>query len=171
MSVYGAPLEASGAEHSLESEAVLRGEGLLWSRSFLENAQPHRLILKRGQQRMVLIRGWPEAGLLEAHFQPRLIVGLALTARDFARQGKLEGCGYAFISADDRPAPAFAAALRDLARANWSIDLEASRLVLVGGYTALGLAEQQQQQPTPDQQKYFERWKSCKPRASQRVEA
>lgn len=128
MPVYDAPLEPGGAEGDLDEE-VVGSEKVPLSGSALGSTPPRWLILKRGRQHMALFLGWPEAGMLEACQKLGMTIGLALTADDFAAQRLIEGCGYVFIGADHRRAAVFATALRDLARANWSIDRDASRLV------------------------------------------
>ena len=92
---------------------------------------------------MVLFRGWPEPPVIEAFQQLHLTIGLALTAEDFTGQGRLEGCGYAFIGAGGRATSALADALRDLARLNWSFDHDASWPVIVSQGGVHGPSKQQ----------------------------
>lgn len=137
MPAYEAPLVTGGVGGSRSGRPLL-------DQSFLESMPPRWLILRRGEERMVLFRGWPEPPIVEAFQQLHLTIGLALTADDFAGQGRLEVCGYAFIGACGRAKSAFADALRDLARINWSIDHDASWPVIVShGGAHGGLSKQQ----------------------------
>jgi len=149
MPVYDAPSESGGAEDTPEDEAGASCDAPLGV-PFLGGARPHRLILKREAQRLVLFQGWPEGDVLSVFQALRMTIGLALTADDYAERRQLEGYDYAFIGAKDQKRTVFASALRDLALANWSIDREASRAVqeaswsvIVGGYQPAATAEAQ----------------------------
>lgn len=152
MSARDTPRDAGGAEDGQEDVTGSSGKALPPVRSRPESASQHWLILSRGSQRMVLFRGWPEAGVIEAFRRLEMEIGCALGAGDVALNPRFEDCGYAFIGADSLPALVFAAALRDLGRANWSIDQDASWPVITGGYAPDPTAERQSPATSPQQQ-------------------
>ncbi len=133
MTVHSAPPVAGGAVDGLANEAI-RPSRPSPDGSTSAEGQPRWLVLKHAQGRMVIFRGWPEKSLRLAFEKLSMSIGLALSAEEFAMVPSLQGCSHLFIGTDHQKRTAFAAALRDLERAGWSVDPEATWPVIEGSY-------------------------------------
>lgn len=133
MSIFDAPRPDAGADDGLDDgpdRQTWRSRG----QPGLEENPSQWLILKRGQERLALFLGWPEPGLAQTFRERAMTIGLALEGPDLAEPGRFDDCGYVYIGLQHRLGSTLADALRDLSRANWTVDQEAAWPVITGGY-------------------------------------
>ncbi|MGI9420260.1 MAG: hypothetical protein ACR2RA_20745 [Geminicoccaceae bacterium] len=135
MPIFDAPRPDAGADDGLDEEPSRQTTSPSGDRSGLRETLPQWLILKRGEARLALFRGWPEPGLARTFRQMAMTIGLALEGRDLGERGRFDDCGYVYIGTHRCHGGAFTDALRDLARAGWTIDQDALAWpVITGGY-------------------------------------
>lgn len=80
----------------------------------------HRLVLRRGSQRMILFTACPGRSVVRSLRRAGSMIGLVVSSGERTMMDTIDDYDYVYIHLNHQPAEAIACALRDLVRNNWT---------------------------------------------------